>query len=366
MADTPPGPIPADAAGQAGSLRFVIIGENLHTTRVILRAGRHVVAAGEEEWIAFSDTEGLERRLPVPDWHRELPDHASGRLKHVAIAIRTAMTPGPDADVARAYLRVLIARQVDAGASFVDLNVDELSPKLDDQKAAIGWLVGQVQGWTRIPVSVDSSHHEIIAAGLSAAVPGSRPMLNSASLERRAALDLAVSVDGPVVVTAAGAQGMPQDAAGRIANASEMVEAALAKGIAMDRIYVDPLIFPVSVDGAFPGHALDAMRGLRQRFGPAIHITGGMSNVSFGIPGRRLLNDVFLRLAIEAGADSGIIDPVATDIARILRIDLDGAGYALARDALQGIDAGCRVYLRAYRAGELAEFGAVPRARRQA
>jgi 5-methyltetrahydrofolate--homocysteine methyltransferase len=275
------------------------------------------------------------------------------------------MAGGPDAETAHAYLRVLVARQTGAGADYLDLNVDELSPRLDDQKAAMSWLVTAVQGWTEVPVSVDSSHYEIIAAGLTATVPGSRPMLNSASLERRTALDLAVAVEGPVVVTAAGASGMPQDAAGRIANASQMVEAALAEGIASEHIFVDPLIFPVSVDGAFPGHALDAIRALREKFGPSIHITGGMSNVSFGIPGRRLMNDVFLRLAIEAGADSGIIDPVATDVANVLRVDLDGPGYHLARDALLGIDADCRGYLRAYRSGELAEFGAVPRTRRR-
>ena len=81
--------------------------------------------------------------------------------------------------------------------------------------------------------------------------------------------------------------------------------------------YVDPLVFPVSVDGAFGRHCLDAIRELRARFGPDIHITGGMSNVSFGIPGRRLINDVFLRLAVEAGADSGIIDPIAIDVGRL-------------------------------------------------
>jgi 5-methyltetrahydrofolate--homocysteine methyltransferase len=189
-------------------------------------------------------------------------------------------------------------------------------------------------------------------------------MLNSASLERRSALDLAVTAGGPVIVTAAGAAGMPSDAAGRVANASEMVEAALAKGIALDDIFVDPLIFPIAVDGSFGRHALDAIRTIRTRFGPGIHITGGMSNASFGIPGRRLLNDAFIRLAIEAGADGGIIDPVATDIGRVMTIDLDEGAYGMARDAIVGIDADCRAFLRAYRAGEFAAHGVLPPARK--
>lgn len=343
---------------------FIIIGENVHTTRVLQRNGRRVVGDAEREWITFTDVEGLERRLPVPDWYRETQDWAEGRLKHVAIALRTAMNEDGHASDATDYLRQLVQRQVDAGAAYLDLNVDELSPRLAEQRAAMRWLVGQVQSWTDVPVSVDSSHADIIGEGLDAARPSSRPMLNSASLERRSALDLAVEAGGPVVVTAAGASGMPSDAAQRVDNASQMVESALAKGIALGDVFVDPLIFPVSVDGAFGPHALDAIRRLRDRFGPEIHITGGMSNVSFGIPGRRLLNEAFLRLAIEAGADSGIVDPVATDLDAVASLDLSRGPYALARDALLGIDVNCRAFLRAYRAGEFADFGVVPPARK--
>jgi 5-methyltetrahydrofolate--homocysteine methyltransferase len=189
-------------------------------------------------------------------------------------------------------------------------------------------------------------------------------MLNSASLERRSALDLAVEAGGPVVVTAAGASGMPSDAESRVTNASEMIEAALGKGMTLRDVFVDPLIFPVSVDGSFGTHALDAIRTLRARYGPEIHITGGMSNVSFGIPGRRLLNEAFLQLAIEAGADSGIVDPVSTDLEAVQRLDLSSGAYALARDALLGVDLSCRAFLRAYRAGDFADYGVVPPARK--
>lgn len=344
--------------------RFTIIGENIHTTRVLLRSGRHVQKDGDDEWLVFDDVDGVARRLPVPDWHKETQEHEAGRLKHVGIAIRTAMAEGHDADDAFAYLRMLAQRQVDAGAAYLDLNVDELSPRLSEQKDAIRWLVGLVQGWTAVPVSIDSSHAEIIAEGLAAARPGTGPMLNSASLERRSALDLAVAAGGPVVVTAAGASGMPSDAAGRVENASTMVDAALDKGIALGDIFVDPLVFPISVDGGFGSHALDAMRAIRDRYGPEIHVTGGMSNASFGIPGRRLLNDAFLRLAIEAGADSGIIDPVSTDLDEVMTIDLSSGAHAMARDAILGIDADCRAFLRAYRAGAFAEHGVVPPVRR--
>jgi 5-methyltetrahydrofolate--homocysteine methyltransferase len=151
-----------------------------------------------------------------------------------------------------------------------------------------------------------------------------------------------------------------------VANASKMVEAAFDAGIAPADIYIDPLIFPISVDDAFGSHALDAIAELRQRFGPEIHVTGGMSNVSFGIPARKLINEAFLKLAIEAGADSGIIDPVSTDIERVRGLDIDSGAHALARDAITGADPGCRRFLKAYRAGEFAEHGLMPPARRAA
>jgi 5-methyltetrahydrofolate--homocysteine methyltransferase len=343
---------------------FRIIGENIHTTRVLLLNGRHVRSAPDGSLsIAFTDARGVARELPVPEAYKETQAFAEGRLKHVSIAVEEAMGDGAGAEAGRAYLEALATRQVVAGAAYLDLNVDELTPRLAVQRAAMAWLVRFVQSIARVPVSIDSSHPDILAEGMAAAALGSRPMLNSASLERPAALDVARAHGSPVVVTAAGASGMPQDTDGRVANASRMVDAALATGFEPGDVFVDPLIFPVSVDGMFGRHALDAIAELRRRYGRAIHITGGMSNVSFGMPGRKLLNDVFLRLAIDAGADSGIVDPTTTDPAAVMAIDLDDRPRALARDALLGYDVACRAFLRAYRAREFAALGIAPTAR---
>ena len=127
---------------------------------------------------------------------------------------------------------------------------------------------------------------------------------------------------------------------------------AIARGFPLDDIYVDPLIFPVSVDGAFGAHALEAIAEIRRRYGPDIHITGGMSNVSFGIPYRKIINDVFLILAMAAGADSGIVDPVTSRPDEVLRLDRGSRAYQLAEDVLLGRDEHCRLYLRAWRKGE--------------
>jgi 5-methyltetrahydrofolate--homocysteine methyltransferase len=134
-----------------------------------------------------------------------------------------------------------------------------------------------------------------------------------------------------------------------------MVETALAKGIAIQDVYIDPLVFPISVDAEFGNHCFDAIRLLRQRYGSKIHITGGFSNVSFGLPCRRLINDVFINLAVDAGADSGIIDPITSKIQNVLNIDRNSKPYQLAKDMLLGSDLYCKNFLRAYRKGELQE-----------
>ena len=335
---------------------FIVIGENIHATRIVPAKSPRVIGetAGGPA-LRYRSTAGEERLLAIPPATMATQDYREGRIKHVKIAIQAAMSDAAAArDEGWEYLRHLVHRQEAAGAAFLDLNVDEISLKPADQKAAMAWLVRAVQQMTRLPVAVDSSNIDVIRAGLEACDPAaSRPLLNSASLERIEALDLAGRHGGLAVVTAAGERGMPADAAQRLANASRLVEAALAKGLKPADLYIDPLIFPISVDKDYGRHSLDAIRGLRDGLGPDIHITGGMSNVSFGIPGRKIINDVFLLLAMAAGADSGIIDPVTSRPDEVLGLDRGAPSYRLAEDVLLGRDEHCRLYLRAWRRGEL-------------
>ena len=334
---------------------FIAIGENIHTTRVLLRKGKRIVEADGREVILYEAADGASRRLPIPDSVKNTQDYDEGRVKHVKIALASAMVGvGEEAESGLAYLRALAHHQEQAGATYLDINVDEFSLKPNEQKAAMEWLVGTVQTMSNLPLSIDSSNADVIRVGLEACQSSSgRPMLNSASLERLEALDLAVAHDAQVVVTAAGERGMPSNTAERVANASLMVDAALDKGIARGDIHIDPLVFPISVDKEFGLHCLGAIRELRAKYGPEIHITGGMSNVSFGIPGRKLVNDTFVILAVAAGADGGIIDPVHSSPNEIFAMDRDSLGCRLAEDMLLGRDQYCKNYIRAWRKGEM-------------
>jgi 5-methyltetrahydrofolate--homocysteine methyltransferase len=339
---------------------FVVIGENIHATRVLLQKSERIAVDKQgEEGIVFVDEDGTSRHLRIPAEEKLSQPYQEGRIKHVRIAVQVAMAGAePDRSTALSYLRTLAQRQVKAGAHFLDVNVDEISTKLDDQLEAMRWLVRELAPLVDVPLSIDSSNLEIIGAGVTEAAEaaGTRvgpPMLNSASLERVEALEMAARLNGPVVVTAAGESGMPTNTEERVANASWMVEASLAAGIPLGRIFVDPLVFPIAVDGEYGRHCLDAIAELRRCFGTEIHITGGMSNVSFGLPNRRLLNDAFMLLAIEAGADSGIIDPTVLKVQRVLAADRTSRPFQVALDVLTGVDENCRAYMKAYRTGEL-------------
>ncbi len=334
---------------------FIAIGENIHTTRVLTQKSPRFKTVDGAEGLAFVDRDGTSRFLPISDAIRKGQDYEEGRIKHLKLAVQTAMqTDHPDRPAAEAYIGLLAHQQQAAGAAFLDINVDEISIKPAHQKAAMVWLAGFVQSVSPLPLSINSSNLDVIADGMAAARDDrERPMLNSASLERIDALDQVAARKARVVVTAAGLKGMPAGVADRVENAGRMIEAARSKDFALDDIYIDPLIFPISVDKTFALHSLDAMRELRRLWGPEIHITGGFSNVSFGIPHRRAINDLYLKLAIEAGADSGIIDPVAHPPEKALAFDPQSRAYQLAEDVLLGRDEHCRDYIRAWRKGEI-------------
>ncbi len=335
--------------------RFTVIGENVHTSRIVLKKGRRFATNGGVEGVKFVSVDGAPGHLAISETMRSSQAYQEGRIKHIALAVETAMAGGVEAAHGCEYLRRVVVDQERAGAHYLDVNVDEISLKTEEQRQAMAWLVGYVRSLRTLPISVDSSDITVLETGLATArgLGDRRPLLNSASLERTEAVDLAVEYGARVIVTAAGGAGMPSDAAARIDNASRMVEAALGAGIEPEGIFVDPLVFPISVDGSFGMHTLDAIRAIRHRFGAEINITGGMSNVSFGIPARKLMNTVFINLAVDAGADSGIIDPVMNPLSEMFAADRNSTPYRIAEDALLGRDEFCMNYITAWRKGGL-------------
>src|SRR5581483_2002688 len=130
-----------------GGKEFIIIGENIHTTRVGLRNGKLVTTSPDgTEAVRFTTTSNDTRYLVIPDDIKRTQTYEEGRVKHVSIAIRAAMAGvEPAAGVGLEYIRMLVARQLHAGADFLDLNVDEVSLRTEQQKETIRWLVRTVE-----------------------------------------------------------------------------------------------------------------------------------------------------------------------------------------------------------------------------
>lgn len=336
--------------------QFIVIGENIHATRVVLRGGQRVGALPDgRPGLPFTDESGTDRILPIPDAALDGPEGPKQKVKHVKAAVLAGQ--GDDAaaaELGRGYVRAMARRQAEAGAHYLDLNVDEVTTDVDGRVAAMRWLVEAVEDATDVPLALDSSSAEALPEGLAACTRrAGPPLLNSAALDRLDVLDLAAAEGCSVVLSATGVSGMPTNADERTANARALIEAAIARGLSLRDLHVDALVMPVAVDPEVAGYFLDAVRALRAGFGPELHLTGGLSNVSFGLPVRKLINDVFIDLAATAGADSGIIDPVANDLRRIFGQDREARPYRMAADLLTGADPYGGEFLMAFRAGEL-------------
>ena len=336
---------------------FTVIGENIHTSRVVKRDGVRIgETAGGEAAVRVPLPVGGEGLLAVQPAIRDTREFAAGRVKHVMAAVLEGVGEGPDAGLAATYVRWMAARQIAGGAAYLDLNVDEFSPDVDGRLAAMSWLVPVVGPVSSVPLSIDSSDSAVMEVGLDLVDPGwgggGAPLLNSAAADRQDVLDLAASRGCPVVLSSTG-ETMPSGTEERMVRAIEMVELATAHGLALHDLYLDPLVIPIGVDAEAGAHYLEAVRQLRARYGPELHITGGVSNVSFGMPARRLISDVFLDLCVQAGQDSGIVDPVAADIAAALAPDREDEAYRLAADLLTGVDAFGVEFIDAYRSGRL-------------
>ena len=341
---------------QSKQEKFAIIGENIHTTRIVLRDGkRHKTLQNGDEIILYLDKSGNQNNIPVPGWFKKTQPYEQGQVKHFMIAVLEAINGDKETQQECAsFVQAEALRQIRTGADFLDLNVDEVSYKLDIQKEAMRWLVNIVQEVSTVPLSIDSSNSEIIATGLSEIDSSlGKTLINSVALERLETFDLVEKYDTKTIITAAGESQMPTNDIERVENVLRLLEEAERRGIKEEDIFVDLLVFPISVDSSFGTDYLNAVKILRKEKGDAIKITGGLSNVSFGLPNRKIINETFIKLSLEAGADSGIVDPIQTNLMKASTLNLDLEPHKFARDMLLGKDEFCMNYIKAYNQGQL-------------
>lgn len=333
---------------------FVSVGENIHCTRIYKTDGKFVTKTDTGFAIPYKSG-GASRQLPVPKVFLDGADWAAGRVKHCAVAIWQCIHGDAHGKATGAdYLSNLAQAQEKAGATYLDINVDEFSTDIAERIRLMDFTVKLIQKASRLPMSIDSSNHEILRAGLSACDPNrGSPMLNSVSLERTSAVDLAAEFKAVVIASAAGEHDLPATTAERLANLARLVPQLTSRGIKTGAMHIDPLVFPISTDQANGNGFLDAVSQVRKTYGPEIHIVAGLSNISFGMPNRKLLNQVFTWLAVQAGADGGIVDPLQINTTILDKIDTKSTSFALARDLLTGQDEFGMNYISACRDGTI-------------
>jgi hypothetical protein len=320
--------------------RFLMVGENIHCTRSFRVDGKFVVRREGGGFAVVHGDPGEERFLPVPAAVVQGDEWQAGKVRHCAVAIRVgADGTGSERDAGREYIRVMARRQAAAGAAYLEVNVDEVSTDLEDRKRLMAWTVRAVQESVPTPVSVDSSNLEVLRAGLAACDPGrGRALLNSVSLERQAGIELACEFQAAVIASCAGEREVPSTAEERVANLERLLALLDAAGVERAAVHVDPLVLPISVDGQNGRRFLDAVRMIREAYGPSLHIVPGLNNVSFGLPRRALVSLVFTRLAMEAGVDGGIVDPLQINPRSLAALSPSTESFRLAHALLTGDD----------------------------
>jgi 5-methyltetrahydrofolate--homocysteine methyltransferase len=197
-------------------------------------------------------------------------------------------------------------KQVEAGADIIDVNV---GGKGVDEAAVLPQAVRIVSEAVDVPLAIDTR----IPAALEAALvvcPG-RPLVNSIGGEKKIlAENLPIVADHrlPVIVLCMGQEGISNNAEGRLKVAGQVLEEAVKAGIQEEDIIFDPLVLTVGADDQAARVALETIKRLRQEF-PRNNITGGTSNVSFGMPDRPAINAAFLTAAAILGMNLPITDP---------------------------------------------------------
>ena len=240
------------------------------------------------------------------------------------------------------YIKDLAKRQADAGADYIDCCASVKENELE----TLTWMIKAIQSVTDCPISVDSPDVSVIIDAMPLCnTPG---MFNSVSGEGDK-IDLAFPVlakpensKWKIMALLCDDTGIPRSAERRIEVFEMIMEKAAQYGIDEKRIFIDPLVEMLCTtdDGEGIHLVLDVIKHIKKTH-PNVHIAGAISNISFNLPVRRLVNQAFAVLAINAGMDGAVLDPLSKDL----------RGVILAAEAMLGHDDYCAEYVSAYREG---------------
>ncbi len=224
--------------------------------------------------------------------------------------------------------------QIEAGAHILDVNVG--LPEIDEA-AMMHKVVKELQGIVDTPLQIDSSDLKAIETGLR--YYNGKPILNSVNGEE-AVLDrilpLVKKYGASVVGLTLDERGIPKKAEERFKIAEKIINKAAEYGIKKEDVFIDCLVLTVSAQQEEVQETLKAVRMVKEKLGAKTVL--GVSNISFGLPNRELVNETFLALALANGLDLPIINPNAKGMTRVID----------SYNVLYNYDKGAEVYINNY------------------
>lgn len=212
----------------------------------------------------------------------------------------------------QSVIQDLAKKQIAAGASVLDVNV---GPGSVNPKDDMAWLITTIRAVTDVPLAVDTTKPEVMDYGLSLA--GERSFLNSTSGDKEkldVLLPIAKKHKSKVIALTMNKSGVPANCESRLEIAAEIVAAAMEHGIEPPDMYIDAVILPVNVAQDHAKAVLETIRQCKLLCDPAPKTVLGLSNVSQGTQYRVLIDRIFLIMAIEAGLDAAILNPLDKEL----------------------------------------------------
>ncbi|MDH3542301.1 MAG: dihydropteroate synthase [Desulfobulbaceae bacterium] len=237
-------------------------------------------------------------------------------------------------------LLALVEVQALAGADYIDVNVGTGSGNQLDEIEAMHWAVTSIQEKFDVPLCIDSADPKVLAAGL-AARDGRPALINSTKGSDKyiaAIVPLASEYNAPLVCLAMDEDGIPKTVDKRVAACEKIAVACVKNGVALENLYFDPLVLPVATDVQQGLVTLDTIRAIKKSL-PQSKTVMALSNISFGLPQRKIFNTAFFHMAIFAGLDGAILNV----------LDHELVGGAKTAEAIMGRDRHCRRYSRFWR-----------------
>ncbi len=239
-------------------------------------------------------------------------------------------------------IRTMASAQDEAGADFIDCAPSTV-PEIEYETMC--WMLKEIQDVTEKPVCIDSPNARLLARVLDEGLVKKPGMINSVNEESdkcEILFPLIAGSDWQVVGMTCDKEGIPLDADKKIDIAKRIIDKAVKYGVALNLLHIDPCVMALST---MPDAMLNFETCIRKihEYAPEVKVTGAISNISYAMPARKYVNSNCIAMAMLAGLDSAIIDP--------LNVDMMSTIYAC--EALLGHDKSGRKYNRAYRAGKL-------------